>query len=213
MTIKEMEQRSGMTRANIRFYESEGLLIPARDKNGYRNYSDADLETLRKIRLLRSLHIPLDDIRALIRGDRRLSDVLGTHMTELENSQSELDRCRDVCGLMCRDRAEYATLDAAHYLNELEAMSGSVPAELETDTLPKVTAPWKRYFARLIDSWIYSLILNAFLCLVWHNNSAEFHLGVFIFTWMAGMGLMILLEPAMLSSAGTTRVNLSSASV
>ena len=167
MTIKEMEQRSGMTRANIRFYESEGLLIPARDKNGYRNYSDADLETLRKIRLLRSLHIPLDDIRALIRGDRRLSDVLGTHMTELENSRSELDRCRDVCGLMCRDRAEYATLDAAHYLKELEAMSGSVPAELETDTLPKVTAPWKRYFARLIDSWIYSLILNAFLCLVW----------------------------------------------
>ena len=204
MTIKEMEQRSGMTRANIRFYESEGLLIPARDKNGYRNYSDADLETLRKIRLLRSLHIPLDDIRALIRGDRRLSDVLGTHMTELENSRSELDRCRDVCGLMCRDRAEYATLDAAHYLNELEAVSGSVPAELETDTLPKVTAPWKRYFARLIDSWIYSLILDAFLCLVWHNNSAEFHLGVSIFTWLVGMGLMILLEPAMLSSAGTT---------
>ncbi len=105
---------------------------------------------------------------------------------------------------MCRDRAEYATLDAAHYLNELEAMSGSVPAELETDTLPKVTAPWKRYFARLIDSWIYSLILNAFLCLVWHNNSAEFHLGMSVFTWLAGMGLMILLEPAMLSSAGTT---------
>ena len=204
MTIKEMEQRSGMTRANIRFYESEGLLIPARDKNGYRNYSDADLETLRKIRLLRSLHIPLDDIRALIRGDRRLSDVLGTHMTELKNSRSELDRCRDVCGLMCRDRAEYSTLDAAHYLNELEAVSGSVPAELETDTLPQVTAPWKRYFARLIDSWIYSLILNAFLCLVWHNNSAEFHLGMSVFTWLAGMGLMILLEPAMLSSAGTT---------
>ena len=129
MTIKEMEQRSGMTRANIRFYESEGLLIPARDKNGYRNYSDADLETLRKIRLLRSLHIPLDDIRALIRGDRRLSDVLGTHMTELENSRSELDRCRDVCGLMCRDRAEYATLDAAHKRKELEAGPGSVPAE------------------------------------------------------------------------------------
>ena len=43
--------------------------------------SDADLETLRKIRLLRSLHIPLDYIRALIRGVRRLYAVLGTHIT------------------------------------------------------------------------------------------------------------------------------------
>ena len=30
MTIKEMEALSGMTRANIRFYESEGLLHPTR---------------------------------------------------------------------------------------------------------------------------------------------------------------------------------------
>ena len=28
MTIKEMETRSGLTRANIRFYEAEGLLTP-----------------------------------------------------------------------------------------------------------------------------------------------------------------------------------------
>lgn len=105
MTIKEMEQLSGMTRANIRFYESEGLLVPDRARNGYRNYSDADLETLLKIRLLRSLHIPLEDIRALIRGDHPLADVLGNHITELEHSRGELERCRDVCSLIYRDHA------------------------------------------------------------------------------------------------------------
>ena len=35
MTIKEIENLSGMTRANIRFYETEGLLRPARNSNGY----------------------------------------------------------------------------------------------------------------------------------------------------------------------------------
>ena len=40
MTIKEIENLSGMTRANIRFYETEGLLRPARNSNGYRNYSE-----------------------------------------------------------------------------------------------------------------------------------------------------------------------------
>ena len=37
MTIKELEERTGMTRANIRYYEQEGLLAPARKENGYRS--------------------------------------------------------------------------------------------------------------------------------------------------------------------------------
>jgi DNA-binding transcriptional MerR regulator len=47
MTSKEMELRSGVPRANIRYYEAEGLLSPRRAKNGYREYSEKDLETLR----------------------------------------------------------------------------------------------------------------------------------------------------------------------
>ena len=34
MTIKELEQEIGMDRANIRFYEKEGLIHPVRRKNG-----------------------------------------------------------------------------------------------------------------------------------------------------------------------------------
>ena len=49
MTSKEMEARSGVPRANIRYYEAEGLLHPQRAKNGYREYSEADLAELEKI--------------------------------------------------------------------------------------------------------------------------------------------------------------------
>ena len=56
MKIKEMEERSQMTRANIRFYESEGFLSPKREENGYLEYSESDLEILLRIKLLRSLH-------------------------------------------------------------------------------------------------------------------------------------------------------------
>ena len=38
MTIKELEERTGMTRANIRFYESEGLLSPAQREFNCFNY-------------------------------------------------------------------------------------------------------------------------------------------------------------------------------
>lgn len=68
MTIKELEQRTGMPRANIRYYEEEGLLSPRRLENGYRDYSEEDVQTLEKIKLLRSLQLDIGTIRLLQQG-------------------------------------------------------------------------------------------------------------------------------------------------
>ena len=65
MTISEVERRCGMERANIRFYEREGLLAPERRENGYREYTEENVQTLLRIRLLRSLRVPLEEIGAL----------------------------------------------------------------------------------------------------------------------------------------------------
>ena len=40
MNIAEAERRTGLSRANIRFYEKEGLLTPTRGENGYRDYTE-----------------------------------------------------------------------------------------------------------------------------------------------------------------------------
>ena len=34
MTIKDMELQTGLARANIRYYEAEGLISPERAENG-----------------------------------------------------------------------------------------------------------------------------------------------------------------------------------
>ena len=50
MTIREVEQRLNVTRANVRFYEKEGLIFPKRNPlNDYRDYSEEDVESLNKI--------------------------------------------------------------------------------------------------------------------------------------------------------------------
>lgn len=42
MTIKEVEQITGLARSNIRFYEKEKLINPERNSgNGYRDYSES----------------------------------------------------------------------------------------------------------------------------------------------------------------------------
>ena len=68
MNIGQLETALGMTRANIRFYEKEGLLSPARSENGYRDYTGSDLDILRRIKLLRQLQFSLEDIRAMQTG-------------------------------------------------------------------------------------------------------------------------------------------------
>ena len=50
MTIKEVEEKTGLARSNIRFYEKEKLIQPTRNVgNGYREYSEEDVEIIKKI--------------------------------------------------------------------------------------------------------------------------------------------------------------------
>ena len=76
MTIKEIEELAGMPRANIRYYEEQGLLSPARSENGYRDYSTEDLKILQKIKLLRSLHMSMEEIKALHNSADCLKDII-----------------------------------------------------------------------------------------------------------------------------------------
>lgn len=76
MTIKEIEALSGMSRANIRYYETEGFLSPERRENGYRDYSEEDLETLKRIKLLRLLGVSLADIKAAKDGSLPLEELM-----------------------------------------------------------------------------------------------------------------------------------------
>ena len=77
MTIKEVETLSGLPRANIRYYESEGLIAPKRAENGYREYSQADIDVLLRVKLLRALGLRIDTIKSL--AEEGTTMILVTH--------------------------------------------------------------------------------------------------------------------------------------
>ena len=65
--IGEAASRSGVSAANIRFYEKSKLLkTQGRSDNSYRMYSDSDVHQLRFIRACRSLDMSLDEVRTLL---------------------------------------------------------------------------------------------------------------------------------------------------
>ena len=91
MNVSQLETLLDMTRANIRFYEQEGLVCPRREKNGYRDYSEEDTDTLRKIKLLRQLGLSLESIRRLQRGELSLDAALREREAQLAAERSELE--------------------------------------------------------------------------------------------------------------------------
>lgn len=204
MTIKEVEELSKMTRANIRFYEKEGLITPQRDPNGYRNYTEQDVDILKRIRLLRTVHLGLEEIRSLSEKESELTDVLLIHLRTLKKEQKDLEQSRVICEQLCRDQAAYESFDAEHYFNLLEKAPSEIPAELEADSLPKVRAPWKRYFARLIDETIYLIFWHMILSLGFHMNIRQTGLAFVVIGTIMQSVLLLLVEPVMLSRFGTT---------
>ena len=109
MNIKEIEERSGLSRANIRYYEQEGLLAPARRENKYRDYSEEDLETLLRIALLRNLGFSLDEIRRLQSGELELAAAMRERSVALEAEGQRLLAAKSVCDAISREVTSYCS--------------------------------------------------------------------------------------------------------
>ena len=221
MTIKEMEELAEMPRANIRFYEAEGLLKPTRSANGYRDYSQNDLTVLKKIKLLRSLHMTLEEIKALHTGEQELSDVLEQQIKKLSINKEELDKAQAVCEIMYRDGSKYESLDTEKYLENLKDEVNATTIlqekpnneeephwnakEANEDIMENVQAPARRLFARLLDEAFYNMLWRLFLILVFRVNlTNRDKMEAFIVDAVVLILLTLVLEPLQLSLFGTT---------
>jgi TonB family protein len=101
MKINEVEAAVGVTKKNIRFYEEEGLITPSREPgNGYRSYSQADVERLRRIKLLRKLDVPLAEIREMLEGQKTLAEGMAQQLERLSTRRKDLDEAIGFCTVL-----------------------------------------------------------------------------------------------------------------
>jgi DNA-binding transcriptional MerR regulator len=135
LRIGDAAVQSGVSAANIRYYEKEGLIEPqARSDNSYRIYSDADVHRLRFIRLCRAMDMSLDEVRTLLALDLRskadcdaalvaLDAHLGhvrERLRELRSLEKDLIALRDCCD---------GTDAQCHIIETLHARADRQPAD------------------------------------------------------------------------------------
>ena len=197
MTIGDLEQQAGMTRANIRYYEQEGLLFPSRRENGYRDYSQEDLATLLRIKLLRQLDFSLEEIRQLQRGELDFSAAMARRGDQLARESQAMANARQVCLDLGREVRSFQELHADEYLGRLSGVQ-PVPA---ADT-PEFH-PWRRYFARGMDFGLAALVVLFVKTVFLHNTFQEGLSSDFsqtLLTWL----IVLLIEPLLIHFWGTT---------
>ena len=109
MKINEVEAAVGVTKKNIRFYEEEGLITPGREPgNGYRSYSQTDVERLRRIKLLRKLDVPL-------------AEGMGQQLERLNARRKDLDEAIGFCTVLEKASGNLEELDVEQTLARLAA--------------------------------------------------------------------------------------------
>ena len=206
MTVKQIESLCGLSRANIRFYENEGLLQPRRLSNGYRDYSGEDLLTLKKICLLRQLHVPIEKIRELISDQACLPDVLTGCIRELEHEREGLSGAISLCRAIADSGASWQTLDADRYLsgNVSAQTPSAAPPAVRFDVARACPHPWRRFFARSLDFSLCELVWTAVLCLVLHVNPLLRSTAGQLLDAFVGLLLILFSEPLLLHFTGYT---------
>lgn len=172
--IAEVAELSGVPATAIRYYEDQGLIRPARrESNGYRSYADRDVARLRFVSRARTLDLPIDDLRELVRlwDDEECAGVAGRlrqqaadrlvdvddRMGELTALAAELRQvvarleaepapgaCDDGC--VCVDRAP--RIDGLPLLDVSEATEGAIACTLDPTAMPDRLDDWHRLLGR-----------------------------------------------------------------
>jgi DNA-binding transcriptional MerR regulator len=89
-STRTFAQLTGVTVKTLRHYERIGLLAPKRTAAGYRRYSLEDLQRLERVLALKSLGLPLNSVKTVLK--RTTPSWLRTHREWLEDERARLDR-------------------------------------------------------------------------------------------------------------------------
>ena len=158
MTVKELEERTGLDRATIRFYEKEGLISPRRMANGYRDYTPAEASALEKIALLRRLGLSIEQIRRVQTGELPLGVALDVQEEALQRQEQETFHARRILEAIREEGVSYETLEPNKYKGRLPAPAaggGEILPEMYVESANR--HPWRRWFARSIDQMLCML--------------------------------------------------------
>ena len=179
MKIKQVEELVGITSKNIRFYESQGLLIPERAENGYREYRQKNIDILKKIKLLRKLGVSVDEIRSVLDESISLKECLEHHIDILEKERENLANMQQLTDAILQKKCTVSTLETDEWLEEMERMEKE---GIDFVNLGKVDIHMKKKTGA-VTGGVVMMIFMVFMIgmILWGNSMDPIPIGLLLF--------------------------------
>lgn len=93
MSVGQLARRAGLTAKALRHYDRIGLLRPDLvDAAGYRWYATEQVAVAKRIAILRSVDVPIDDVRRCLHSDHEVREVLALQRRRLEARLTRVQR-------------------------------------------------------------------------------------------------------------------------
>ena len=180
MKINQVEELVDITKKNIRFYEEQGLVEPARDpQNGYREYSLEDVKNLKQVKLLRQLGVSIEDIRKLRKGEISLEKCMHNRLAELEKSSHDIEHMKAVCELLSEEGDDISSVDVNAYLDKMKELEKGGVRFMNV----KSSDVKKRRNGAIIAAAVVVLFMIAMIAMViWANGIDPAPKGILIFS-------------------------------
>ena len=160
MQIKDVEQKTGLTRKAIRYYEECGLICVDKAENGYKNYHNNHVDELLRIKQLRLLEFSVPEINDYLRGKER-NVILERKINESEEQINVMqERIRLVKLLLNGEGPE-----SIEFENELEKRKGEQLKSIKIN----------------FGFGIVNLVALIFVCLVFFKLDVSFSLNYVVF--------------------------------
>lgn len=144
MLRNEVQEKTNLSRKAIEYYEEKGLVHPKKLENGYRDYSDGDVEVKKKISLLRNLGLSISEIALYLDSKE---EVLASILRRKEHELDICEKRKNVLNLIVKG-------ESIDLINEELAI-----IEAQETIYDKLIRIFPGYFGQLIFS-SYKIFLN-----------------------------------------------------
>ena len=152
MKIKELENLLSISRYNVRFYEKQGLFSPERKDNNYREYTNQDIEVLKKIIIFRKMGFTVEEIKLIQNNDLSFAEAIANAQRRIEDEIEQLNGSLKLIKQVAQENLSYDGIDIDKHWNTISESekSGEKFADICKDFLElelnSFDAMWKYVF-------------------------------------------------------------------
>lgn len=119
MKIRELENLLSISRSNIRFYEKQGLFSPERKINNYREYTEQDIEVLKKIIIFRKMGFTVEEIKLIQNNELSFTEAMANAQHRIEDEIEQLNGSLKLIKQVAQENSSFDEIDIDGHWNAI----------------------------------------------------------------------------------------------